>query len=198
MGLPEAPRIGALVLCAGESRRMGRPKALLPLQGRTFLETLCSRLASAGVDPVVVVLGAAADQIRGAVSLPTVRFVVNPDPARGQLSSILCGLEAVATDDLDGVFIAPVDTPRVRPASLRRMIDALRSSPLVVPTYAGRRGHPALFAARLFESIRRAPAAEGARAVVHAQADRLELDCGDPAVLEDFDKPDDLPRPTQG
>ena len=193
MVLPEALRVGALVLCAGESRRMGRPKALLPLQGRTFVETLCGRLAEAGVDPVVVVLGAAAGEIRGAVSLPGARFVVNPDPARGQLSSILCGLEAVTGEGLDGLFIAPVDTPRVRVASLRRMIDALRSAPLVVPTFAGRRGHPALFAARLFDSIRRASPEEGARAVVHACSDRLEIDCGDSAVLDDFDTPEDLP-----
>jgi CTP:molybdopterin cytidylyltransferase MocA len=193
MRLPGTPRIGALVLCAGESRRMGRPKALLPLEGRTFLETLCDRLSEAGVDPLVVVLGATAQEIRNAVSLPKARFVVNPDPARGQLSSILCGLETVSEDGLDGVFLAPVDTPRVRTATLRRLIDALGRSPLVVPTFGGRRGHPALFAASLFEAIRHAPADQGARHVVHTQTDRLELDCGDPAVLEDFDTPEDLP-----
>ena len=193
MRSPGALRIGALVLCAGESRRMGRPKALLPLEGRTFLESLCGRLAEAGADPIVTVLGADAALIRGAVTLPTVRFVVNPHPHRGQLSSIHCGLDAVAREDLDGVFIAPVDTPRVQAATLRRMIAALGPAPLVVPTFGGRRGHPALFAAGLFEAIRHAPAGEGARAVVHARADRLDLDCGDPAVLEDFDTPGDLP-----
>ena len=192
MGSSGALRIGALILCAGESRRMGRPKALLPLGGRTFLETLSDRLSEAGADPIVAVLGADAALIRGAVALPHLRFVINPDPRRGQLSSIHCGLDAVSGDDLDGVFLAPVDTPRVLTVTLRRMIGALGKAPLIVPTFEGRRGHPALFAASLFEAIRRAPLEEGARAVVHACSDRLELDCGDPAVLEDFDTPEDL------
>lgn len=193
MRSPGAIRIGALVLCAGESRRMGRPKALLPLGGRTFLETLSDRLSEAGVDPIVAVLGADAALIRSAVALPNLRFVINPDPGRGQLSSIHCGLDAVSGDDLDGVFLAPVDTPRVLAVTLRRMIGALSQAPLIVPTFEGRRGHPALFAASLFGALRRAPLEEGARAVVHARSDRLELDCGDPAVLEDFDTPEDLP-----
>lgn len=194
MGSSAAPlRIGALVLCAGESRRMGRPKALLKLGDLTFLETLCSRLAQAGVDPIVAILGADAAEIRAAVTLPAVRFVVNPDPSRGQLSSIHCGLDAVSAEDLDGLFIAPVDTPRILSSTLRRMMAALGATSLVVPVFGGRRGHPALFGASLLEALRLAPADQGARAVVHARSDRLELDCGDPAVLEDFDTLEDLP-----
>ena len=186
------PRVGAIVLAAGESRRMGRLKALLPLEGRTFLEVLIGRLSEAGVGPIVLVLGSAAEEIQSAVKLSLTRVVRNPDPTRGQLSSILCGLEALASDDLDGIFIAPVDTPRVRLETLRRMLEAFPGRPLVVPVYRGRRGHPALFASSLFPALRQAPSEIGARAVVHDQADRLELETDDPAVVEDFDRPEDF------
>jgi len=85
-----------------------------------------------------------------------------------------------------------VDTPRVRVETLRRMLDAFPGRHLVVPTYRGRRGHPALFASSLFPVLRQAPPEIGARAVVHDRSDRLELDTDDPAVVEDFDRPEEL------
>ena len=75
------------------------------------------------------------------------------------------------------------------------MMQAMPGHPLVVPIYQGRRGHPALFSAALFPDLLRAPLDQGARAVVHATPDRVEVSCDDPAVLEDFDLPEDLPRP---
>jgi len=77
-------------------------------------------------------------------------------------------------------------------AGLRRMLDAFPGRHLVVPTYRGRRGHPALFASSLFPVLRQAPPEIGARAVVHGRSDRLELDTDDPAVVEDFDRPVDF------
>jgi molybdenum cofactor cytidylyltransferase len=186
-------RIGALILAAGDSRRMGRPKALLPLEDRTFLETLMDRFIQSGVAPILVVLGGAAEEIRNVVKLSLARVVINPNPSRGQLSSIHCGIQALAPGEVDGLFIAPVDTPRVHTATLQRMMEALPVHPLVVPVFRGRRGHPALFSASLFPDLLRAPLDQGARAVVHATPNRLELPCDDPAVLEDFDAPEDLP-----
>jgi CTP:molybdopterin cytidylyltransferase MocA len=194
MSAPRPVRVGAVILAAGEGRRMGRPKALLPLEGRTFVEVLIGRLGDAGAAPIVLVLGSAADEVRRAVSGSGARIVQNPDPARGQLSSIHCGLDALASDDLDGIFVAPVDTPRVRVETLRRMLGAFPGRPLVVPTFRGRRGHPALFASTLFPALRQAPPEIGARAVVRGEPGRLELELDDPAVLEDFDRPDDLDR----
>jgi len=190
------PRIGALVLAAGDSQRMRRPKALLPLEGRTFLETLMDRLARAGVAPILVVLGTASEEIRHTIKLSLARVVINPEPSRGQLSSIHCGIHALAPGEVDGLFIAPVDTPRVQVATLQAMMQALSGHPLVVPIYHGRRGHPALFSAALFPDLLRAALDQGARAVVHATPDRMEVPCDDSAVLEDFDVPEDLPRPT--
>ncbi|HEV8376252.1 MAG TPA: nucleotidyltransferase family protein [Candidatus Polarisedimenticolia bacterium] len=188
-------RIGALILAAGDSRRMGRPKALLPLEGGTFLEVLTGRLCAAGVGPILAVLGDSAQEIGLAVKLSLLRVVINPDPSRGQLSSIHCGLESLAEGEVDALFLAPVDSPRVAIETLRRMIQALSNHPLVVPVYQGKRGHPALFSASMFHALRRAPLDVGARAVVHATASRLELPCDDPAVLEDFDTPAQVPPP---
>ena len=193
MSPPPRPRVGALILAAGDSRRMGRPKALLTLSGRTFLEILLDRFAQAGVAPILVVLGLAAEEIRNVVKLSLARVVVNPDPSRGQLSSIHCGLDALAPGEVDALFIAPVDTPRVRVATLQKMTEGLSAHPLVVPVHQGKRGHPVLFSASLFPALKQAPFYQGARAVVHATPDRLDLPCDDPAVLEDFDAPGQLP-----
>jgi CTP:molybdopterin cytidylyltransferase MocA len=185
-------RVGALILAAGDSRRMGRPKALLPLEGRTFLEVLLERFARAGADPLLVVLGTAAAEIRKSVEPGPARVIVNADPGRGQLSSIHCGLDALLPGEVDALFIAPVDTPRVRVETLVRMMESLPGRPLVVPTCRGRRGHPALFAASLFPALRGAPLDQGARAVVRATPDSLEMETDDSAVLEDFDCPEDF------
>lgn len=185
-------RVGALILAAGESRRMGRVKALLPLEGRTFLEVLVERFCRAGVAPILVVLGSAAPEIRSAVKLSPTRVILNPDPGRGQLSSILCGLDALPPDEVDALFIAPVDVPRVGAGTLRRMVESLGEHRLVVPTFRGRRGHPALFSAALFPALRATPLDEGARAVVHATSDRLELETDEPGVVQDFDSPEQL------
>ena len=188
------PRVGALILAAGEGRRMGRPKALLPLEGRTFLDVLLERLSLAGAAPIIVVLGSAAPEILSRARLGSARVIVNPDPARGQLSSVHCGLDALIPGEVDALFIAPVDTPRVRVETLLRMKELLPGRPLVVPACRGRRGHPALFSASLFPALRAAPLAQGARAVVHATRDRVEMETDDSTVLEDFDRPEDLER----
>ncbi|PYQ14147.1 MAG: hypothetical protein DMH00_02495 [Acidobacteria bacterium] len=189
---PAGLRVGALILAAGDSSRMGRSKALLPLEGRTFLEVLLDRFVRVGAAPILVVLGGAAPDILCTVKLSLTRVVINSDPSRGQLSSIHCGLDALAPREVDALFLAPVDTPRVRPETLRKMIEALPGHSLVVPVHRERRGHPALFAADCFPALRQAPPDQGARAVVHATSDRLELPCDDPGVLEDFNTPEDL------
>src|SRR5262245_10989631 len=103
----DSGRIGALILAAGGSRRMGRPKALLPLPGGTFLEVLTRSFCHAGIGPILAVLGDEAQEIRHAVKLDLLRTVINPDPSRGQLSSIHCGLDALADDEVEALFIAP-------------------------------------------------------------------------------------------
>lgn len=148
-------RVGAIILAAGFSTRMGRTKALLPLEGRTFLEVLTDRFMQARVGPILVVIGPHSDAIRLSVKTSLVRMVINPRPEQGQLSSLHCGLDALPKG-IEGVFVAPVDAPRVKARTLRRMVEKLDSHPLVVPRFQGRCGHPTLFAAELFGALRRA------------------------------------------
>lgn len=202
--------VGACVLAAGESRRMGTPKALLLAEGRTYLEHLLAAFRLAGIAPRYVVARAVAASLQDACDTHAARLLVNPDPDRGMLSSLHVCLRAVqesavGASRLDALFVAPVDCPRVLPATIARLAHEFEVSgaPIVVPRFAGKRGHPTLFSAALFEELLAAPLDLGARAVVWAHAaDRLEVAVDDPAVLEDIDTPaaaarleGDLPRP---
>jgi molybdenum cofactor cytidylyltransferase len=182
--------IGAVVLAAGASSRMGRPKAGLTLgvDGPTFLDAILSTLDACGVSEVRVVVAPGRER-------NDVRDVVNPDPAAGMLSSIQCGLRALP-DNLEAVFVWPVDHPVVETATVLAMIAALREaeSPIVVPTHGGRRGHPVLFARRVLPELFGKDLGRGAATVVHAHADRIELPVADPGVLRDVDTPEEYAR----
>ena len=182
--------IGAIVLAAGSSSRMGRAKAHLPAgpNGRTFVDTIDETLAAAGVSAVRVVVAPGLPQ-------PPKQAIVNPDPSAGMLSSALCGLRAFS-EALDAVFVWPVDHPLVERDTVIAMIAALKSTgvPIVVPTHGGKRGHLVLFAERVFPELLAADASAGARSVVHAHDDRLELPVADPGVVADIDTPEDYAR----
>ena len=167
---------------------MGRDKATLTIgpDGPTFIEAIMATLDAAGVGQVrVVVAPGKIGRHRGEI--------VNPDPERGMLSSIQCGLTSLEPA-IAAALIWPVDHPFVAAASVRGIIDAFRAkrAPIVVPTYDGRRGHPVLFSRSTFDELLTADPAEGARAVVHAHGDRIELPVDDAGVLADIDTPEDL------
>lgn len=177
--------IGAVVLAAGASTRMGAPKAALTVHaGTSFVETILTTLRVAGVGAVRVVAAPGA--------FPAADPVVNPDPARGMLSSVQCGLRALP-GDCEAILLWPVDHPLVTPSTVGAMVAAFRAGdpPVVVPTFGGRRGHPVLFARRVVPELFSADPALGARAVVHAHPDRLELLVADPGVIQDVDTPED-------
>jgi molybdenum cofactor cytidylyltransferase len=174
-----------LILAAGESRRMGSPKALLEYRGETFLDRLV-RLFTARCSPVIVVLGAAADEIRNRAVQPCT-FVVNPDYRSGMTGSMQCGLRALPAD-AEGVLFTLVDHPAVAPET----IDALLAggAPLRVPRCGGRRGHPIRFSAALIPEFLALGAGGAARDVVRAHAAETEfLDLDDPGILADIDDP---------
>jgi molybdenum cofactor cytidylyltransferase len=182
--------IGAIVLAAGSSSRMGRSKATLTMGplGRTFVDAIAETLDAAGVSAVRVVVAPGLDR--------TPRSgVVNPNPSAGMLSSVQCGLRAFQ-DPLDAVLVWPVDHPLVERGTVLAMIAAFRrdGAPIVVPTHGGRRGHPVLFAACVFPELLTADPSCGARAVVHAHDNRLELAVADRGVIQDIDTPDDYAR----
>ncbi|MBI4887803.1 MAG: nucleotidyltransferase family protein [Acidobacteria bacterium] len=191
--------VTAIVLAAGESKRMGRPKALLPdREGRPFVARLVRAFAAAGVDDVILVTGTQHAAIAAAVAadapLVSPTILINPDPARGQLSSLWIGLEAAARPGLEAVLVTPVDIPMVRPSTIQQVVEVWRTTraPIVRPAVGARHGHPVLFDRAVFDELRRAPLADGARAVVHAHADSLvNVPVDDEGCLVDVDTPAD-------
>lgn len=177
---------------------MGRHKALLRCGpgGETFVRRLAMALAGGGVDRVVVVgrRGDAALQAEVEGLPAAARYLENPDADAGQLSSLLAALAAVDRPGVTAILVTPVDAPLIEPATVSRLLGALRSTgaPIVRATYRGRHGHPVIFARTVFEDLRNADPSLGARAVVRAYADGVvDLDVNDPGVLGDVDTPDD-------
>jgi molybdenum cofactor cytidylyltransferase len=177
-----------LILAAGESRRMGFPKALLRYREGTFLDRLAG-LFAARCSPVIVVLGAEADRIRAAAH-PAATFVVNPDWVRGQTTSMQCGLGAVPPD-ADGVLFTLVDHPAVAPATIDALLAGPRAALLRVPQYHGRRGHPIWFSRGVIPEFLALPETGAARDVVRSHTAQTEfLDVDDPGILADIDDPE--------
>lgn len=178
-----------IILSAGESRRMGSPKALLELRGETFLDGLIARFAEVCA-PVIVVLGHRHEHIRAAIHrADQARFAINPDYSLGQLTSLQCGLRAVPAQ-AEGALVTLVDHPRVAASTLR----ALTAGPpalAAVPRFEGRRGHPVYFGRALFPEFLALPPGGQAREVVRAHAaDTRFVDVDDPGILDDVDDPE--------
>ena len=190
----------AVILAAGESSRMGRPKALLPVAGgEPFVARIARVLGEGGAGPLLVVTRAElAVALQSAV--PGAAIVVNPDPARGQLSSLQCALAALGQDPA-AVIVTLADVPLVSPETVRSLIGAWRTSraPLVWPSHRGRHGHPVVFAPPLLEALRTADPAPGARPVVRRFApSAVTVEVADAAVLLDVDTPGEYDRLIQG
>jgi molybdenum cofactor cytidylyltransferase len=189
--------VAAIILAAGGSTRMGEPKALLPdADGRPFVARIVRTFAAAGVDDIVVVTGAVHDAIVEAVTRdrPPVmpRFVENPDPSRGQLSSLWAGLAAVDRPGVEAALMTLVDVPMLETSTIVAVVDAWRRThaPIVRPAIGDRHGHPVLFDRRVFDELRRAPLEHGAKVVVHEHADRLiNVEVSDTRCLIDVDTP---------
>ncbi len=187
--------INAIVLAAGESKRMGMPKPLLLFRGlpTTFVDQIVSVLRDTCVDRITVVLGAEARKVRESAVLSGVDIVINEDYARGQLSSLIAGLRSMPPET-EAIVLCLVDNPLITREMVNRVIEAFRETgqPIVVPVFQGQRGHPALFARSMFDELLNAPADEGARHVVQSNGDKvLEVDVPDPAVLTRIDTPED-------
>lgn len=186
----------ALLLAAGESSRMGFPKALLPIGDRTALEHLIAELAAAGFDPVLTVLGhhrEALEPVLGRIRAPA---VVNLDPSDGPIGSIRVGLRSLPSA-IPGILVQLVDHPAVAADTLLELYEAIASRPgrIVVPTFDGRRGHPTWFPASTFAELLDPDLAGGAKAVLERDPARvLEVAVDDPGVRIDLDTPDDVAR----
>ena len=187
--------IGAVVLAAGRSTRMGSPKALLPYRGRTFVAHIVEELRRAGVGPVAVVGPADLGLLAAAVpSAPRTRLVGNPDRDRGQIASLRHGIVALP-EDCPGALSCLVDHPAVTSSTYRALIDAFREggATILIPVRGGRRGHPPLFGRSVFQEILDCPDDGGARNGVGRDPTRVrEVAVDDPGIHVDVDTPADF------
>ncbi|MFI5253297.1 MAG: NTP transferase domain-containing protein [Bacteroidota bacterium] len=182
-----------IILAAGESVRMGAPKALLPLGGKSFIRTIIENHFRAGVDRVIVVLGAQADVLRAEVEPLNVAIAINKDYQRGQLSSVHAGVKTAVEFAPDAILLHPVDHPFILSGTIRAMIETFSNAPggIIIPVHKGKRGHPVLFSATLVPDLLAAPHDIGARAVVwNHSADVYELETDDSGVLKNIDTPE--------
>jgi molybdenum cofactor cytidylyltransferase len=186
--------IPALVLAAGLSTRMGRPKALLPLGPHTFISRIVTTFVEAGVDDVVVVLGCEAAAIQAALvrDAPRARVVVNPRFEDGQFSSLLAGLNAVDRPGVQALLLTLVDVPLVAPSTVRAVVDRYRAThaPIVRPVQGALHGHPVLIDRTLFADLRAADPAQGAKPVVRGHVSPAgDVIVDDPGAYLDIDTP---------
>lgn len=172
---------------------MGAPKALLDYRGETFLDRLI-RVLGVFTDPVIVVLGYHAAEIRAGIRSQA-RFVVNPQPERGQLSSLQTGLKALPPD-AEGFAFIPMDCPVVLEDTVARLAEEFAARdpetlfviPRLKDTLGEHRGHPVLASMRIAEEILALPPEGQARDVVHRHVTRTQyLDVDDPGILTDID-----------
>jgi CTP:molybdopterin cytidylyltransferase MocA len=188
------PEVAGVLLAAGGGRRYGMPKALVRHRGALFVEHAAGVLHDAGCVPVVVVLGAAASEVRARAALPGSTVVDNPDWESGMGSSLRVGLAALASCGAVAAVILPVDTPGVTVAAVRRLADLAAPDALARATYDGAPGHPVLLGRDHWAGVHEhATGDRGARDYL-ASHPVVAVPCADIASGLDVDQPADLPR----
>jgi molybdenum cofactor cytidylyltransferase len=187
--------IVAVIMAAGGSQRMGQTKQSMLIDGQPMLARVVDTVV-AGLRQVIVVLGSSADQIEPLLAGKPVTIVINPDWREGIASSLRAGL-AQATPDVDAALFVPADMPRLKLDTIRVVIARFQDTgkAIVVPTYGGQRGNPALFARTLFPELLALRGDRGGRALFAShQADMEMIEVDDPGILIDIDTPDDYRR----
>jgi molybdenum cofactor cytidylyltransferase len=188
--------VAAILLAAGESRRMGSFKQLLTFGGKTFVECCVDNLLASNAGEVVVVTGHRDADVRAALVTRPVRFAHNPDYRAGMTSSIKLGVSAIS-DQAEACLIALSDQPQIGIKVINRLIEVyLTERPLIVlPTYRGRSGHPIVLDLKLRAEILEIDASQGLRQVVNAHPGKtLAVEVPSQTVLFDFDTPEDYLR----
>ena len=185
--------INAVVLAAGASKRMGKPKPLLRFRDGTFLEQIVAVLRLSDADRITVVLGAEADAIRKTVDLSGVNVVINKDFQRGQLSSLIAAIKTTPPQT-QAILVCLADMPFITAEVVDEIISKFKETnvPIIVPVLNKIRGHPTLFARSLFNELLNAPQEQGARFVLYSNEQRiLELQTSESGILIGIDTPDE-------
>ncbi|MDX2151828.1 MAG: nucleotidyltransferase family protein [Bryobacteraceae bacterium] len=190
--------VSAVILAGGASRRMGRPKALLAIGGETFGDRLIATYGTV-CRPVVLVLGHDGEMIRaGLRRADEAVVVVNPGPERGQLSSLQVGIRALPAETEAAVF-TPVDYPDVRAETVARLVRAVADTPVAIPEFEGRHGHPVAVRRQVLDEILALPVDAQARDVIRRyRSETRFVECGDPGTVNDIDWPADYERLVAG
>ncbi len=188
-----APKIGAILLAAGKSSRMGSDhKLLMEIDGKPLIRHALEALLAAGLAPIVVVTGYRSDDISALIAADPVKQVVNPDYAAGMSSSLRAGINAMPPD-IDAVLIALGDMPAITSEHITRMVAAFdpdEGRSIVVATSGLKRGNPVMFATRFRKNLASITGDTGARQLISEHLDEVvEVDLG-PGALIDLDTPD--------
>jgi molybdenum cofactor cytidylyltransferase len=188
--------IGAVILAAGRSRRMGRPKLLLPWRGQPLITHVVDQVLRSPVDQAVVVVGPDERRIPAALAGRAVSYAVNPRPEREMLGSVRCGLRALSPAWVAALIVLG-DQPGITAEVLAQLVGAFQTRPLgiLVPVHGGRRGHPLLVTRRYRDEILSRYDEVGLRGLLEAHADDVaEVQVAVPGVLVDIDTPEDYRR----
>jgi len=189
--------ITAIVLAAGESKRMGQPKMLLPWRSETVLSHVIAVFRNAGVDDICVITGGAREQVEILVATLGVRSVHNEEYTNGEmLSSIQCGIRSLPLQT-QGMLIGLGDQPQVQEGSVQKVCESYRESKsnIVVPSYQMRRGHPWLVARPLWDGLLKIKSPRSPRDFLNDHADQIQyVNLDDPCILADLDTPDDYKK----
>ncbi len=192
---PRSPKVAAIVLAAGQSRRMGGPNKLIAtLRGKPIARIVAEAALASRAASVTVVTGNVADRVEGALAGLNVKAVHNPDYAEGLSTSLRTGIAGLPPD-IDGAIVLLADMPDVDAASIDRLIDAFdpeAGALIVVPTSGGKRGNPVVWSSRFFPDLAAVQGDTGGRHLIGANPDAVvEVEIGRSVTL-DIDTPEDL------
>jgi len=185
--------LSAILLAAGESKRMGALKQLMPLGKSTLLEQAIDNLLNSSVDETIVVVGHKAQEITRAIAPRPVKIVLNPDYRKGMSTSIIAGLNLIDPKS-QAVMLAMGDQPLVESRTINQLIDAFKSHDkgIAVPTHRGRRGNPVIFAIKYKEELLKLKGDIGGREIIKSHPDDvLEVAVDSESVISDIDTRDD-------
>lgn len=185
--------IWAIILAAGESKRMGSPKMLLPFGGSTMLENVISNVRASFVNKIMVVLGSDKEQVAALIEGSSVKHCVNDNYKNSMLSSVKCGIRNLPRN-LSAVLIFQGDQPLITTQTINKVIKAYQTSgkEIIIPVFEGKRGHPLMVGKKLREEIETMESDQGLRALSARYPEEVfEIETDDPGILKDFDTYDE-------